>query len=340
MGLLTQHKTRVLITVDTEFRLGGSLQQPGKSPVPAERIIYCQFGGKEYGINWIMDTFERYDLKGVFFIETESRFCFGEKLLAGIVEGICRRGHEVQLHCHPVYRTFLDGKRRSDDMRSYSLQAQTDIIGEALRFLTALGVRDLCAYRSGGFFSTLDTVRAAQANGLRYLSNYNLSVPNCDYLDEFPGRNDLFPIGDGYEIPITCFREIPVRKEWNSLQICAASTREFRKAMHYYHARGTNTICILTHSFEFVRPHDIQYTRVSPLPFLMRRLDDLCAFLAENQDRFEVAGFARLDNLLKRGDMQTQALRNEFFRSSALDTLSRYAENVMLPRIGSPSWAA
>jgi hypothetical protein len=333
MNRLTQHKTRVLITVDTEFRLGGSLQQSGKSPVPADRIIYCRFGGKEYGINWIMDTLEQHGLKGVFFVETESRFCFGEKLLASIVENICRRGHEVQVHCHPVYRTFLDGKRKSDDMRSYSLQEQTDIIGEALRFLTTLGVRDLRAYRSGGFFSTLDTVRAAQTNGLRYLSNYNLSVPNCDYLTEFPGRNDLFPIGDGFEIPITCFQEIPIRKDWNCLQICAASSREFRKAMHHYHTLGTNTLCILTHSFEFVRPRDIQYNRATPLPFLMQRLDDLCAFLSKNPDSYEVVGFAQLDALLQRGNIQTHVHRNEFFRSTALDTVRRYAENVLLSRI-------
>ena len=97
----SRHRTSVLITIDTEFSLGGYLANPDNKPVPADKCIYCRIGESVYGISFIMDILETNGLKGVFFLESESRFYFGEDVLVNIMAQIQQRGHEVQLHIHP-----------------------------------------------------------------------------------------------------------------------------------------------------------------------------------------------------------------------------------------------
>ena len=60
MNLLKSH---VLITIDTEFSIGGYFHDKKHKPVPADRIIYCKIAGKEYGINFIMDILEMFTRK-------------------------------------------------------------------------------------------------------------------------------------------------------------------------------------------------------------------------------------------------------------------------------------
>jgi peptidoglycan/xylan/chitin deacetylase (PgdA/CDA1 family) len=320
-------KTNVLITIDTEHSMGGYFDDQSRKPVPAGRIIWCRIGEKEYGINLIMDILDRYAFKGVFFVEVESRFYFGDQAIAEIIDHIQNRGHEVQLHTHPNYRTFKEKKTTRDDFRRYSRDEQTQIISEARQFMRENGVGNILAHRCGGFYSNQDTLAALQANGIRYSSNYNLAYPNCDYIQTLPLINDIHALNGGYEVPVTSYQEPEIRKKWNSLQLSAASYAEMTSVLDYAERHNTQVLTFLTHSFEFVRARDRQYQSVRPLHFLIRRFENFCRYLADNSDRFQVVTFTALDQLIMANPPQTKPNEVQFYKSTFLQTALRYLEN-------------
>ena len=335
MEIESNHKMKTLITIDAEFSIGGHFENNSLQPVPAERHIYCKIGGKEYGINLIMDILERYGHRGVFFVETEARFHFGEREVLNIIEHILNRGHEVQLHVHPNFDSFLRKKRLPDDMRKYSMDEQTNIIGDALAFLSSYGIDNILAYRCGGFYCNLNTIEALRRNNIRYSSNYNLAFFNCDYPRKFGLRNDIFSIEGVLEVPITCYREFPIRKRWNSLQVGAASFEEIKESMFHYFRQGVKVVTIITHPFEFVRSWDLQYSKMSPKRFVARRFDNICRFLAMETDKYGVITYSDLDNLIKMKEIDLEDKVIEFYKSTMLSTLKRYFEHVISTRLGS-----
>ena len=215
-----------------------------------------------------------------------------------------------------------------DDMRQYTLDEQVKMICDALTFLGENNIRKVFAYRSGGFYSNMNTIKAAQLNDIPFCSNYNLAIHNCNYIDEFPLKNDIFPIKSGWEIPITCYREIPIRKAWNAFQICAASFEEIRRALEYYFMSELGVITFITHCFEFVKTYDVQYTKVRPRPLLIQRFRNVCSYLADNTDRYEVITFGDLYRKVAGNKMMVgQENGGDFYKSSLLNTVTRYVEN-------------
>jgi len=317
--------TKVLITIDTEFSMGGYYSPAGGEPVSAEKIIFCRIGNEVYGISRIMDILERYGFRGVFFVETEARFYFGEKAVVDVCTAILSRGHEVQLHIHPAFRSFIDNVRIKDDLRLVHYDDQVRYIGEARMFLERNGITDVTAFRAGGFYSTAETARAAFENGFLYVSNCNPAFPNCDYIPNAPFTNRPFEIEGVREFPVTCMEEIPVRKQWNPFQLSAASYSEMKKALEFYHANCLEYVTFITHSFEFVKKYDSRYEKSRPLPFLIKRFETLCRYLAENSDKYTVTTFSQID----RKAIRSYAAPELFYTSTLWDTVVRYGENTL-----------
>ena len=117
----------VYITVDTECSLGGAWGNPQWKPVGPDRAVLGRIGSKSYGIPLIMDILEENDLRGTFFTEVLARDLFGKSELAEAYAPIVRRGHDAQLHLHPVfhyYHQVAQGLMRRDQ-----LPANMDLIG-------------------------------------------------------------------------------------------------------------------------------------------------------------------------------------------------------------------
>jgi len=320
-------KTNILITIDTEHSMGGYFADPENLPVTAERIIWCRIGDKEYGINLIMDILDHFGFKAVFFVEVEARFHFGDKGIADIIAHIRNRGHDVQLHTHPNYRTFKEGRKMPDDFRRYTLDDQKKIIDEALTFMNGIGVKNILAHRSGGFYSNHDTLEAQRACGIKYSSNYNLAFPNCTYIDTLPQINDIYALDGLYELPVTNYQEPEIRKKWNSMQLSAASFSEMKSVLEFSHKNQVRVITFITHSFEFVKTADDQYQTVRQLPFLIKRFENFCRYLYENRGRFQVLTFSELEQEVKENPALSENREPVFYKSTLLQTGLRYLEN-------------
>jgi len=96
----------VYITVDTECSLGGAWENPNWKPVGAERAILGRIGREQYGIPLIMDILEEHDLRGTFFTEVFARDVVDQSELDEAYTAIQKRGHDAQLHLHPVFHYF------------------------------------------------------------------------------------------------------------------------------------------------------------------------------------------------------------------------------------------
>jgi hypothetical protein len=100
-------RTRVYLTVDIECAeervMRGGRVQP---PLGYDLRIWGRFKNqpRDLGIGLIMDVVERYGLKATFFTEALGAGYFGEGGLAEVCREILGRGHDVQLHCHPIQR--------------------------------------------------------------------------------------------------------------------------------------------------------------------------------------------------------------------------------------------
>ena len=174
-------------------------------------------------------------------------------------------------------------------------------------------------------------MKAQINNGIKYSSNYNIAFPNCEYIFSYPDKNDLFCIDKLIEVPVTCYKEFPIRKHWNCFQLSAASSREMRFASDFYNRSEINVITFLMHSFEFVKALDRQYTDFKPMDYLIQRFNNFCKYIYDNADRFQVVNFTHLDNYLKLNEINISDKKNDFYVSSPFLTCSRYFSHLISP---------
>jgi hypothetical protein len=292
-------RTHVYLTVDIECAEERVLPSGQVKPALGYDLrIWGRFSNqrRDLGIGLVMSVLDRYGLKATFFTEALGASYFGDAGLAEVCEAIRARGHDIQLHCHPIQRR-PDWKTRgeprlSDFLCDYSVSEQEAMLRAGLATLERCGASraDLMAFRAGNFGANNDTWTAMARAGLSLSSNYDLT-----YLEPVGGacriawpheEAVLFDTGVGvFELPITSLRE---RSGYRRLQVLAISGAEMRDALLQARALGLPEVCIVTHSFEYFYVDSIRERRGRSNWLNERRLEDLCAFLNEHSHDFEV----------------------------------------------------
>ena len=130
---------RVYITVDTETSLGGAWRNPDWTPLPLDLTVFGRYGSRYYGIPLIMDILEEHGFRATFFIEVFCSYLIGHEDVAKVFRTVRERGHDPQLHLHPVQRFYFDflagGPRREADlMFQFSPVEQRQLIAEERTF--------------------------------------------------------------------------------------------------------------------------------------------------------------------------------------------------------------
>src|SRR6056297_788059 len=98
-------RTRVAVTFDIEFDINGAFSSPGtRNPRGAVSVI----GGAEKpsGLPVILDILDRHGMRATFFVEALQTSWFGPEEMGSIAGLLQSRGHEIQLHLHPVWLLF------------------------------------------------------------------------------------------------------------------------------------------------------------------------------------------------------------------------------------------
>jgi hypothetical protein len=290
-------KTRVYITVDVECAeermVGGKLQPAMGYDVRVWGRLANQ--REELGVDLIMRELEAAGLRGTFFVEPIGSLSFGEAGLSSVVGELHRRGHDVQLHLHPIQRDarwITEGlDPRPDDIGAYSLIEQAHLLREGKQILARCGVPadSIRAFRAGNFGASNVTWEAMEVAGLTLSSNYNPCYfdRGCAMrsLRAGPGlfRSDVPAV---WELPISCL--IEPSGGYRHLQITAVSLEEMEHCLLRSRELGIREVTIVTHSFELFFMDSPAERRGHKNLINLHRLRGLCRFLQERSDAFEV----------------------------------------------------
>lgn len=294
-------KVNVFITVDTEHSIGGAFKDRNLRPVGNVKRIWGKIGDKSFGIPLMMDIAETFDIRLTFFVEVMNKYHFGESETKQVCEYIMNRGHDVQLHLHPNYLNFTLNnpleKTYSDLIGTYSLEKQIDLIKEGIEILMQTGVPRPIAFRAGCFGANEETLRALKAVGVLIDSSYNKAYLGDPCLLGDKSINDLTCLNGIWEFPITNFVESTKLRpnRFKPLDINGVSFQEMKYVLNQAKEGGLHNITIILHSFSFLKPYDVQYSKVRPRGNVIQRFKDLCQFLGENTRLFEVQTFSSLD---------------------------------------------
>lgn len=279
----------VLITVDTEIGLDVDPRSPASVRAALNDRIYGDVAGGEVGLRYQIETFNRFDLKAVFFVEALFASAVGLEPLREIVDLVQSGGHEVQLHVHSEWlqryrEPGFDG-RTGQNLFSFSEAEQTRLVARALDNLRQAGAERICAFRAGNYGADRATLRAVAANGLRYDSSYNYPYLGslCRIETAAPLRQPQWLEGV-VEVPITFFEDYPGHVR--PTQLCACSFDELSAMLDQAERQGRPTFVIVSHSFELLNASRTRASRI-----LRRRFERLCRFLADNRDRMRTVGF-------------------------------------------------
>ena len=278
-------KTSFLFTIDVETRAEGKLDSDIMGALPGYP--------ERYGIGKIMETLESANARGTFFLNVYEIDKHGEEQLAAVARLIQSRGHDVELHTHPLpmYRFY--------GMSKASLQDQVVILKKGISLLENWIGRRVVAHRAGAFAANANTLQACEQVGL--LADSSLSAGSrvaVPLVRDFGATNMVRRVGKIWEIPVTHY--YPVRLgRWHSKRILdleACSLAEIKYVTRWAVRQGLPTICLLLHSFSLCRngrPNSSVIGRLAALLGWLRSQEDIeistvdhvCQHLAQNQLR-------------------------------------------------------
>lgn len=322
-------RTRVCITIDMEFSIGGAFRDVAFEPV-AEPAVWCNAGGRSEGLGYMLDTFRKYNIPTTFFVETLQRTYFRHDPMREIVRRVHGEGHEVQLHTHPCWMVFRDGGWRSrvpipdcDDFRGMAVEESVSLLEQGLEAFSDWNVPRPQAFRSGNLQHDDNLYQALAQVRIPYASNVGLAIYDSGdpHYKLYSGRHERHGV---QEYPVLTF------SDWNmgglqhmkSLTIAGTSFQETATLLDEAHRMHIPLVVILTHPFEFVHKRDLGFKQLSRHNLTQRRLLQLCQFLALHNDRFEASGFAAAAAACQ--DMPSENILLESnFRQSLLRMMSQ-----------------
>jgi hypothetical protein len=298
----------VYITVDTECSMGGAWDVASWEPVPPERAILGKIGSQHYGTPLIMDILEQHGLRATFFIETLVSEVVPKAQIADAYGELKRRGHDPQLHLHPVYHYY--SLFRQGEIRREQLPPNMDLIGslplETQLYLLKKGTclfrkfvaSNPVAFRAGNFGASVSTFSALSKLGFRYDSSFNAAFVGRSCLIEYSSAtNRPWEQNGVWEVPITNFETGAWRmRGLKPLDVGAISFIEMRRVLEQAESLGLQAVVFLMHSFTLFKKADVQFRRLQPDHLVIRRFRELCNFLAKGSLRFKVMTFADKPN--------------------------------------------
>lgn len=286
-------KTRVVLTVDVEPTVAGAFDDPEANTPLIHEPVWGAVAGRSEALGFLIRTLVAHELAATFFVETVHASYFSAGPMGRYADELTRAGQDVQLHLHPTWCNFHDGRllpdsRVSDHCHRIEDDRLVRLIEEGTARIEDWTGRRPTAMRTGNFSTGRGVFGAMRRAGLRYASNICSAV-------QPPGEPELALTGgvhaiDGIvELPVTCFADRgPVgRGRLRPLQVTACSFAETRAILDQLHAAGGPVAVIVTHPFEFLKRADARYSKLRANRLVQTRFERLCAFLADNADRFE-----------------------------------------------------
>jgi peptidoglycan/xylan/chitin deacetylase (PgdA/CDA1 family) len=280
-------KTRVLITIDTEF-----LWQPERLAEGWEANLARGFDPAGVGVPYQLLVLARHGLKACFFVDPMPACLFGIEPIRRMVAPILEAGQEVQLHLHPQWsRARRDGSTTAAfELTAWDEARQRELIFRARDLLIEAGAPPPTAFRAGSYAANDDTLRALASLGMRYDSSHNGSHHPWPSALSLPSAQ-IAPVihREVIEVPVT---QIADGRGLRHLQLCAVSSAELAAALDHAAREKHASVTIVSHSFELASRSGLRANTTH-----VRRFEALCALLAARRNELPTAFFADLRDL-------------------------------------------
>lgn len=145
----------VLVTIDTEGHDGVD---------PISHLIFGETESGRYGIEYIMDEFDKANAKVLFFVDFAEAWDYGRDKVERVVRTILDRGHNVGVHIHPDH--MADKNRLF--LYEYSREEQYDMIKRCTELYTEIVGRPPKSFRAGKYGANHDTLDILSELGYKY----------------------------------------------------------------------------------------------------------------------------------------------------------------------------
>lgn len=305
--------TEVVITIDTEFSVGGAFDDPsGRTRPVGEPNVTGPVNGAEQGLGFMLDVFARHGAVATFFVETLQVRHFGLEPMGALARRIHDAGHDVQLHLHPLWLVF-EGERidraikpwpPDDDCAACSKDKLVSMMRQGIATFEAWGVPRPVALRTGNLAAERQIYQAQADVGLPLASNIAVGVsrPSDPALLLKAGRHRIEGV---LEVPVLCYDDLRLGRYRHKriLQISSTFWPEQRAVLRRARTAGVETIVIITHPFEFFKRGDVQCRQLRANRVNQGCLDRLCAYVRDNPADFRFTTFgAAKDRWLAEAD--------------------------------------
>ena len=145
----------VLVTIDTEGHDGFD---------PIKHLIFGETEDGRYGIERIMDEFDKANAKILFFVDFAEAWDYGRDKVEKVVRTILDRGHNVGVHIHPDH--MADKNRLF--LYEYTREEQYDIIKRCTDIYTEIVGQPPKSFRAGKYGANYDTLDILCELGYQY----------------------------------------------------------------------------------------------------------------------------------------------------------------------------
>lgn len=237
------YKQKVLVSIDTEG-------PAGKKPVDA--LIFGKTkSGKEYGIRYLMDLFDEYGAKGLFFVDFAEAWEYGEQKITEVTQCILDKGHNVGVHLHPDH--MLDRNRRY--LWQYSLDEQTEMILKCTELYKKIVGKSPLSFRAGRYGADNNTIKILEQQGYLYDMSEFYGNKYCK-INPAPCFNRMVNIGSNniIEVPVTSFRSFkcPLYTRFDKVD-CSMDIHEFYRVINKaYNEQLVDVVSFFVHSFSLL----------------------------------------------------------------------------------------
>ncbi len=233
---------RLLITVDAEpSRYYGR-------PLPYEITMEGRLDGGVWGVDRLMDMSEAVGGKATFFLDVLARRVY-EQELKETAARMAGRGHDVQVHTHPLWVS------ERNTMPEYSRAEQVELLRECVDCIEDWTGTRPRAHRAGDLAVNADTLSAMKDAGLDLDSSYAPGYPPCAALgarfaDSRASRSEGI-----IELPLTAFHALrlgPLQR-LRLFDFNAVTGAEIKALLEKALALDLPYVMVLLHSFSLLR---------------------------------------------------------------------------------------
>jgi hypothetical protein len=273
----------VFLTIDTEFAWRHHAAGLDAAGIHARSVEPAGVG-----LTWQVERLAHHGLKATFFVDPMPALVFGREWVERMVAPVLAAGQEVQLHCHAHWIGAVAGDRgtRHGQFELVDVEAQQDVLAQAIDLLVAAGAPRPVAFRGGSYSADDDTLAALATLGVAYDSSHNgAHHPWPSAIALSPAQIAPVRRGGVIEVPVTVIEDRAGR--YRNVQICALSGGEMRAALDHAVAHDHAAVTIVGHSFELANRAGTAPNRVH-----VRRFEALCAMLAARRDELPTMHFA------------------------------------------------